>query len=99
MVEVDPLVADEIPWSETLTLYDEARLILYLRLLDAEAAGADWREVAQLLLHRDPDAAPERAWQCWTSHLKRAQWIAQSCYHKLLEDAEPGRAAQSSRGR
>ena len=37
-----------------LTGYDEQHLITYLRLLDADAEGADWREVARIVLHLDP---------------------------------------------
>jgi hypothetical protein len=35
--------------------------VTYLRLLDADAEGADWREVARIVLHIDPDREPERA--------------------------------------
>ena len=33
----------------------------YLRLLDAETVGADWREVARAVLHIDADREPARA--------------------------------------
>ena len=29
-------------------------MITYLRLLDADADGADWREITQIVLHIDP---------------------------------------------
>ena len=45
---------DEAPAADTLTPYDEARLRLYLRLLDAEAESANWREVVRIVLSRDP---------------------------------------------
>jgi hypothetical protein len=35
------------PPDPVLTVYDEEHLLTYLRLLDANAEGADWREVAQ----------------------------------------------------
>lgn len=41
---IDPHVADE------LTGYDEERLVTYLRLRDAAAEDADWREVAKIVL-------------------------------------------------
>ena len=47
-----------------MTVYDEEHVITYLRLLDADAKGADWREVTRVVLHLDPeqesdqDAAP-----------------------------------------
>jgi hypothetical protein len=36
-----PIVADTPPSADTLTGYDEEHLITYLRLLDADAEGAD----------------------------------------------------------
>jgi hypothetical protein len=42
-------------------------------LLDADAEGADWAEVAQIVLHIDPAAEPERARRAWESHLARAK--------------------------
>jgi len=38
-------VADEAPDGSSITPYDELHFIHYLRLLDANAEGADWREV------------------------------------------------------
>lgn len=87
MVALDPAVADEVPWADALTAYDDAHLVLYLRVLDAEAAGADWRQVARILLQRDATAEPERALRCWNAHLKRAQWIAETKYNERLREA------------
>ncbi|WP_066521708.1 DNA -binding domain-containing protein [Sphingobium cloacae] len=84
MVEPDPAVADDAPSEDKLTPYDEERLCLYLRLLDAEADGAHWREVARIVLNRDPAADTERARRCWSSHLKRAQWVAATRYAELF---------------
>ena len=55
---LDPDVADIAPFDAVLTAYDEQHLITYLRLLDADAEGADWREVAQVVLHLDPEREP-----------------------------------------
>jgi Uncharacterized conserved protein (DUF2285) len=60
---LNPDVADEAPNSPTLTAYDHEHLVTYLRLLDADAEGADWREVAQLVLHIDAEREPDRARQ------------------------------------
>ena len=49
---LDPDVADIAPSNSALTVYDEEHLITYLRLLDADAEGADWREVAQAVAER-----------------------------------------------
>jgi len=35
---------DEPPQLDHVSAYDEAHLASYIRLLDAEAEGADWRE-------------------------------------------------------
>ena len=57
----DPLVADVDPTDTDLTVYDEEHIIQYLRMLDADAEGADWREVAQLVLKIDPELEHDRA--------------------------------------
>ena len=59
MTELDPDVGDDAPSADTITPYDEQHFVTYLRLLDADAEGADWREVARIVLHRDPVAEPE----------------------------------------
>ena len=55
---LDPDVDDSAPDDTTLTIYDEEHIITYMRLLDADAAGADWRKVAKIVLHIDPDRSP-----------------------------------------
>ena len=39
---------------------DQEHAITYVRMLDADAEGADWREVARIELHIDPDRKPDR---------------------------------------
>ncbi len=80
MSELNPDVQDEAPWSETITPYDEAHFITYVRLLDAEASGADWQDVAKIVLQRDALLDTDRTHHCWISHLRRAQWMAASGY-------------------
>jgi hypothetical protein len=87
MPELNPDVADEPPWTDAITPYDEAHFITYLRLLDADAEGADWREVARIVLHRDPDTESERTRRCWQAHLKRAKWMTERGYRHLLDRA------------
>ena len=60
---LDPDVDDTAPTDAALTVYDEQHIITYLRLLDADAARADWRKVARIVLHIDPDREPDRARQ------------------------------------
>ncbi|WP_309508873.1 hypothetical protein [Mesorhizobium onobrychidis] len=57
---LDPHFADVAPTSSVLTAYDEHCMLTYMRLLDASADGADWREVAHTVLHIDPNQEPER---------------------------------------
>ena len=87
MTKLDPDVSDEVPWSEDITPYDEDHFITYLRLLDADAASADWHEVVRIVLHRDPDSEPARTRRCWEAHLARARWMTTSGYRALLEQA------------
>jgi hypothetical protein len=95
MTELDPDVADDVPWSDSITPYDEEHFVTYLRLLDADDEGADWREVARIVLHRNPAAEPDRTRLCWEAHLKRAKWMTEHGYRRLLTDA---RNAQNRNG-
>jgi len=81
---LDPDVADVAPNEAVLTTYDEQHLVTYWRLLDAEAAGADWKEVTRIVLHIDPDREPVRARNAFDSHLARARWMADHGYRHLL---------------
>ncbi len=73
------------PQSERLTGYDEAHLTTYLRLLDAEEEGADWREVARIVFGLDVDADPDRAKRVHDSHLVRARWMTEAGYRQILK--------------
>ena len=70
-----PDAADTAPSDSVLTAYDEEHAITYLRLLDADAEGADWREVARVVLHLDPQHESDRAGRAFESHLTRAKWM------------------------
>lgn len=54
-------VADVAPDVAAFTEYDEQHRVLYIRMLDADAEGAHWREVSVILLNIDPDREPDRA--------------------------------------
>src|SRR5882757_4095627 len=60
-----PEVGDTAPDEPFLMGYDMAHLVTYLRLLDAEAEGADWREVAAIVLDLDVAKDPKRARRSW----------------------------------
>ncbi len=81
---IDPDVADLAPSEPVLTAYDEQHMVTYLRLFDADADGADWREVARIVLHIDPIREPDRARRAFDSHLARAKWMTSHGYRLLL---------------
>ena len=81
---LDPDVDDDAPVADALAPYDMEHLVTYLRLLDADAEGADWAEVARIVLHIDPATEPARARRVWESHLARARWMTEHGYRHLL---------------
>ncbi len=85
--QLDPDVEDEAPSGPDITAYDEQHYVTYLRLLDANRDGADWQEVARIVLHRDPVTEEARSRRCWESHLARAQWLSGPGYRRILEQA------------
>ena len=75
--QLDPDVADVAPNEPALTAYDEQHVVTYIRLLQAEGEGADWREVARIVLLIDPEREPDRARTAYQSHLARAKWVTE----------------------
>jgi hypothetical protein len=52
---LEPPVGDEAPTDDAITDYDKMLFVVYLRLLDAEAAGpVPWEEVCRIVLRIDP---------------------------------------------
>ncbi len=86
-IELDPDVDDEAPNGDSITAYDERHFVTYMRLLDADAENADWQDVAQIVLHRDPVGEKLRTRRCWQSHLARAQWLSREGYREILKQA------------
>lgn len=80
-----PDFEDSPPLTDRVNAYDEAHLATYLRLLDADEEGADWREVVAIVFSLDPAADPERARRMHDSHLARARWMTEKGYRHLLE--------------
>lgn len=85
-VMIDPF-EDMAPSVEHLTDYDRAHIKLYMRLLDAAADGADWREAVEILFGIDPALEPERARHVHDSHLARARWMTHTGYKHLLRES------------
>jgi hypothetical protein len=80
-----PAFKDQPPQLDHVSPYDEEHLANYIRLLDAEAEGADWREAAAIIFGIDPEKEPERAKLVYDSHLARAHWMTEKGYRHLLE--------------
>ena len=59
-------------------------MITYMRVLDADQQGVDWREVSRIVLRIDPDIEPDRARLAFESHLSRARWMTEQGYRHLL---------------
>ena len=72
------------PIGEELTDYDRSHVKLYMRLFDADADGADWREVMKVVFGIDAAKEPERARRVHDSHLARARWMTRTGYRELL---------------
>lgn len=82
-VPLDPPCADEAPAGPSLTEYDMQHQVTYLRVLDADREGANWREVSRIVLHIDPDADASRARRAFESHLSRARSMTKEGYRRL----------------
>lgn len=80
-----PDFEDRPPDGVRLTRYDERHLATYIRLLDADAEGAGWREAVRIIFGLDPDKEPVRAKGVHDSHLARARWMTEVGYRHLLE--------------
>ena len=81
---LDPPIADAAPSADGITDYDRLHLVTYLRLLDADAEGAEPGEVAHIVLGIDPSIEPERALRVHASHLARARWMTEHGYRHLV---------------
>ncbi len=80
-----PPFDDHPPLTERVNAYDERHFVTYLRLLDAQRDGADWREAVAVIFGLDPEREPQRARAVHDSHLARARWMTETGYRHLLE--------------
>lgn len=80
-----PAFEERPPDGLRVTPYDESHLTTYIRLLDADAEGADWREVVSVIFGLDPAHDPDRAKAVHDSHQARARWMTEIGYRYLLE--------------
>jgi hypothetical protein len=56
-----PPFEDRAPADDRITAYDERHFVTYLRILDADEEGADWREAAQIIFGWTPRRAGSRS--------------------------------------
>lgn len=83
-MSMTPPVAVTAPEAEELTAYDLRHTVTYLRLLDADNEGANWGEVASIVLGLDTQSDEAQSKRTWESHLARARWMARTGYRFLL---------------
>lgn len=74
------------PVGDKITGYDRAHFKLYLRLLDAEAHKIHWKTAASKIMGLESDEPSTKS--CWQSHLRRAKWMSNSGYRRLLDSPE-----------
>ena len=67
-----------------LTQRDHAYMQLYVRLLDADAAGVAWQLIARDILELDPSGDPASAKAVFECFLARARWMTTVGYQLLL---------------
>lgn len=79
-----PSFNDVAPSGSELTEYDRAHVPLYVRLLDAAAAGAPWERIAERVFKLDVSHDPAGARRTVETHLTRARWMMDQGYKELL---------------
>lgn len=73
------------PDATVVTDADRSLAGIYLRLLDADTAGIDWKTAAQQILNLDPAVNCEHARQVFDLFLARARWMTEIGYQQLLK--------------
>lgn len=76
---------DPPPDVPHLTEHDRVYATLYLRLLDADAAGVDWRTAGRDILGLNTDIDTDAAKRTFDAFLDRAKWMTRTGYKLLLK--------------
>ncbi|RUW18594.1 hypothetical protein [Mesorhizobium sp. M1E.F.Ca.ET.041.01.1.1] len=79
-------VATEVPWSDTLTDYDNEHFTLCMNIHVFTAQNASEEDIALKLLGIDPAKEPSRARKAVKSHLARVQWLVTTGHKGLCWD-------------
>ncbi|MER9546491.1 DUF2285 domain-containing protein [Mesorhizobium sp. M0027] len=77
-------IFEEVPWSDSITVYDKEHFTIYLQILDACADNASEEEMAKLILGIDSVLEPVRARKALRSHIDRANWMVTTGYKELF---------------
>ncbi len=72
----------DVEWSDQVTDYDRAHLLLYAELLDAVATGRTETDMIASILKLAPHA--EGARNSLARHLARARWMREAGYAQIL---------------
>jgi hypothetical protein len=75
---------DEAPSCPQFTEYDRTHTPLYIRLLDADAAGVSWEKIAEHVFKLDVRGDPTGARRTVETHVARAKWMMDRGYKDLL---------------
>lgn len=73
------------PVSDRITDYDRAHIAVYVRLIDADRAGAIWEEAAKVIFGKAAAREPERLRVQHETHLARARWLMEKGYLQLAQ--------------
>ena len=85
-----PEIADEVPWFDHMTEYDNRYDTICLCFLDADAEPASKEDMARQLVEIDPAREPERARKALERHPARARWMTVFGYRELVRRDRPG---------
>ena len=66
---------------------DRDRIKTCLRVLDAETDGADWQDIARIVLNLDVAANPDAARSKYLEHLAEARRLVAGGYRDLIRPA------------
>jgi hypothetical protein len=80
---LEAAVTELPPDSASITDHDRAYAAIYLRLLDAAAAGVTWNDAAAQILSLDVATDPHVARSIYDAYLARAQWMTSAGYRSL----------------
>ncbi|TIL91708.1 MAG: hypothetical protein E5Y65_08720 [Mesorhizobium sp.] len=81
-----PGIMEEVPWSDSITVYDKENITIYLQILDFCADEASIEEMAERILGIDPALEPVRARNAVRSHIDRANWMVTTGSKYLFAD-------------